>query len=75
MGEKLLQAVLGGIESGALVQGVLTVMVVGAWLAMVLQGKPTPPMLDNLTMAVVAFWMGGKVQTGIVQQVRTLRAA
>lgn len=62
MKEKITEALLEGVKSGALMQAALTLTLVGAYLALVFLGKPVPQLVESLTSLAVGFWMGGKVQ-------------
>lgn len=51
------------LASSAVVQGILTVMVVGADIYLFATRQPIPEQLWQLTMLVVAFYFGAKSQS------------
>jgi hypothetical protein len=53
------------LKSSAVTQGVVTIMVLGADIALMLQGRPIPDFFTAVTSLVVGFYFGSKV--GIIQ--------
>jgi len=62
MNEKILDTLLESIRNGALMQGVLTLTLVLAYLVLTFAGQPVPQLMESLVSLAVGFWMGGKVQ-------------
>lgn len=59
------------IEESVILQGFITVGLVGATVYLYVCGKEVPSNLLQLTWAVLGFWFGVKVQHGIdVQAIR-----
>jgi hypothetical protein len=56
MGAKFLEL----LQESVIVQGILTLAVVGVWLYMVVAQQPIPSGLDNLVGLCVGFYFGGK---------------
>jgi hypothetical protein len=56
IGNKLLDL----IGQSVIVQGVLTLGVVGTWGYLMVAGKPIPPELNQIVGLVVGFYFGGK---------------
>jgi len=50
------------LERSIIVQSFVTAVLVGVSCALYVMGKDVPDGLQTLTMTVVAFWMGSKVQ-------------
>ncbi len=48
------------IQQSVIVQGLLTLGVVGTWLYLHVAGKPVPPELNQIVGLVVGFYFGGK---------------
>jgi hypothetical protein len=53
------------LAKSVIMQSVLTILVVGAWLFMVIDGKPVPALLETVVGVVVGFFFGSKVTQGI----------
>lgn len=53
------------MKESVIVQGVLTVMVVGVWLNMLMNGVTIPASLELIVGTVVGFYFGGKAQLAI----------
>jgi hypothetical protein len=62
MKEKIVDTLLESIRNGALMQGVLTLTLVLAYLVLIFTGQPVPQLMESLVSLAVGFWMGGKVQ-------------
>lgn len=56
MGNKIVDL----IQQSVIVQGVLTLGVVGTWLYLHVAGQPVPPELNQIVGLVVGFYFGGK---------------
>jgi len=54
------------MKESVIVQGILTIMVVGAWLIMLSRATPVPAGLELIVGTVVGFYFGGKSQLGII---------
>jgi hypothetical protein len=61
--------VLDLLARSVIMQSVLTILVVGAWLYMIVVGKPVPELLETVVGLVVGFFFGSKV-TGGMQSLR-----
>ena len=61
--------VLDLLARSVIMQSVLTILVVGAWLYMIIMGKPVPELLETVVGLVVGFFFGSKV-TGGMQSLR-----
>jgi hypothetical protein len=61
--------VLDLLARSVIMQSVLTILVVGAWLYMIVMGKPVPELLETVVSLVVGFFFGSKV-TGGMQSLR-----
>jgi len=61
--------VLDLLARSVIMQSVLTILVVGAWLYMIVMGKPVPELLETVVGLVVGFFFGSKV-TGGIQSLR-----
>jgi hypothetical protein len=61
--------VLDLLARSVIMQSVLTILVVGAWLYMIVMGKPVPELLETVVGLVVGFFFGSKV-TGGMQSLR-----
>ena len=48
------------IQQSVIVQGVLTLGVVGTWLYLHIAAQPVPPELNQIVGLVVGFYFGGK---------------
>lgn len=48
------------LEQSVLVQGLLTLVVTGAWLYLIVTGKPIPPELHAAVGIVMGFFFGAK---------------
>ena len=57
------------LARSVIMQSVLTILVVGAWLYMIVMGKPVPELLETTVGLVVGFFFGSKV-TGGIQSLR-----
>jgi len=47
-----------------IIQSAITMMLVATMLYLIVVGREVPDILANLTMSVVGFWFGQKVQLG-----------
>jgi len=61
--------VLDLLARSVIMQSVLTILVVGAWLYLIVVGKPVPELLETVVGLVVGFFFGSKV-TGGMQSLR-----
>jgi len=61
--------VLDLLARSVIMQSVLTILVVGAWLYLIVMGKPVPELLETVVGLVVGFFFGSKV-TGGIQSLR-----
>jgi len=61
--------VLDLLARSVIMQSVLTILVVGAWLYLIVMGKPVPELLETVVGLVVGFFFGSKV-TGGMQSLR-----
>lgn len=52
-----------GVTEGAIVQGLVTIMLVGACIYLAILGQEIPPLLSEGTMLVLGFYFGSKVQS------------
>lgn len=52
------------LAQSVIVQGILTLMVVGAWLYLIVTTGTVPDQLTQLLGLVVGFYFGGKVAVG-----------
>ena len=50
------------LEESVLVSGVIALSCIGAVVYLSVTGKPVPDILVNISMVVVGFFFGGKVQ-------------
>jgi hypothetical protein len=50
------------LKESTIMQGLLTIGVVGVWLYLLVQARPVPPELNQIVGLVVGFFFGGKVQ-------------
>lgn len=50
------------LKESVIVQGILTLMVVGACVYLWITNQPIPPDLASITLLVVGFYFGAKVQ-------------
>jgi hypothetical protein len=57
------------LAKSVIMQSVLTILVVGAWLYMIVMGKPVPELLETVVGLVVGFFFGSKI-TGGMQSLR-----
>lgn len=48
------------LQESVIIQGILTLMVVGVWLYLIVTAQPVPDALNNLLGLVVGFYFGGK---------------
>jgi hypothetical protein len=65
----MLDKFLDLLARSVIMQSVLTILVVGAWLYMIVVGKPVPELLETVVGLVVGFFFGSKV-TGGMQSLR-----
>ncbi len=63
--DKIVNAILDGIKDGSLVQGILTIGLVGFYALIIEQGKQVPPELPQWAGLVIGFYFGGKAQGAI----------
>lgn len=49
------------LKTSALTQGVVTIMVLGADITLMLQGRPIPDFFTAITSLVVGFYFGSKI--------------
>jgi hypothetical protein len=61
--------VLDLLARSVIMQSVLTILVVGAWLYLIVMGKPVPELLETVVGLVVGFFFGSKI-TGGMQSLR-----
>ena len=61
--------VLDLLARSVIMQSVLTILVVGAWVYLIVVGKPVPELLETVVGLVVGFFFGSKV-TGGIQSLR-----
>ncbi len=61
---KMSNKLLDLIQQSVIVQGVLTLGVVGTWLYLHVAGQPVPPELNQIVGLVVGFYFGGKAVLG-----------
>jgi len=57
--------VLDLLARSVIMQSVLTILVVGAWLYLIVLGKPVPELLETVVGLVVGFFFGSKVSAGM----------
>jgi hypothetical protein len=57
------------LAKSVIMQSVLTLLVISAWLFLVIDGKPVPALLETVVGVVVGFFFGSKV-TQAVQSIR-----
>jgi xanthosine utilization system XapX-like protein len=57
------------LSKSIIMQSLLTVLVVGAWLFLILAGKPVPALLETVVGVIVGFFFGSKV-TQAAQSIR-----
>jgi len=50
------------LEESVLVSGIIALSCIGAVVYLSITGKPIPDILVNISMAVIGFFFGGKVQ-------------
>jgi hypothetical protein len=53
------------LAESVIIQGILTLAVVGTWLYMLATSVPVPDTLNNILGIVVGFYFGGKVSLAI----------
>jgi hypothetical protein len=53
------------LTQSVIVQGLLTLLVVGAWLYMLVAGLTVPDTLTNIVGIVIGFYFGGKVALAV----------
>jgi xanthosine utilization system XapX-like protein len=49
------------LARSVIMQSVLTVLVVSAWLFLIVEEKPVPPLLETIVGLIVGFFFGSKV--------------
>jgi hypothetical protein len=49
------------LAKSVIMQSVLTLLVISAWLFLVVEGKPVPALLETVVGVVVGFFFGSKV--------------
>jgi len=49
------------MSESVITQALITVMVLGVWIAMLIIGKPIPELLNTLVAVVVSFFFGSKM--------------
>ena len=49
------------LAESVIVQGIITVLIVGADVYLIVTGQPVPELLSNLTGIVVGFYFGSKL--------------
>jgi hypothetical protein len=55
------------LQSSAVTQGVLSILIVGAYFYMLIAGIAIPSFVEGLVGLVVGFFFGGKVQAAITK--------
>jgi xanthosine utilization system XapX-like protein len=53
------------LTKSVIMQSLLTVLVVGAWLYLIVMEKPVPALLETIVGVVVGFFFGSKVTQGL----------
>jgi uncharacterized membrane protein YfcA len=53
------------LARSVIMQSVLTVLVVSAWLFLIVEEKPVPPLLETIVGVIVGFFFGSKVTQGL----------
>ena len=61
------------VESSAIVQALLALLVIGADVYLFMQGKPVPAELWALTTLIVGFYFGAKSQAQLGVILRTMK--
>lgn len=69
------QQFLDLLASSTIVQGLVTLMVLGAWLYMIVQQIPTPAILDTAVGLVLGFYFGAKIQNLMHSNQQTIAEA
>jgi uncharacterized membrane protein YfcA len=49
------------LTKSVIMQSLLTVLVVGAWLYLILAGKPVPALLETIVGVIIGFFFGSKI--------------
>jgi hypothetical protein len=57
--------VLDLLAKSVIMQSILTLLVISAWLFLVIDGKPVPALLETVVGVVVGFFFGSKVTQGL----------
>lgn len=65
MGDKIIDMVIRLVESGAVMQAVITAAVMTVYLYLVGTGIIKPDTLGELSTLVVGFWMGGQAKNKV----------
>jgi hypothetical protein len=55
------------LKESVIIQGTLTLLVVGAWLYMIVTGQTVPETLNNTVGLCLGFYFGGKLSTAIAR--------
>ena len=63
------------LQESVIVQGVVTVALVGTLCAMFLMGRVVPDLLMQITLLVLGFWFGAKSQYANVKHAKEISAA
>jgi hypothetical protein len=61
------------MKESVIVQGLITLMVLGAWLYLVVSLVPIPPSLELIVGTVIGFYFGGKSQLAISNYKKEVR--
>ncbi len=62
------------LESSVLMQWTLAMLIVGVWLYLIIAGRATPELLDQLVGLVVGVFIGSKAQQMVAQSQRAALA-
>jgi uncharacterized membrane protein YfcA len=49
------------LTKSVIMQSVLTILVVGAWLYLIVVGKPVPSLLETIVGVIIGFFFGSKI--------------
>ena len=61
------------LEESVIVSGIIALSCIGAVIYLSVTGQPVPDILVNISMVVVGFFFGGKVQQANTRLANTLR--
>ncbi len=69
--QKLMDMLVNALTSGALLQGLITLGLLGFYGVLVLRGQPVPQDLPGWIALTLGFYFGGKAQGALAGALRT----